>query len=341
MVISHCRHCYDIDNDNDNDSNNDTNTDEPTQPKFENKHETIVFVSKLFLMLAIYFFLALYPMKYNLRGVYVSILACSLALVGYNVIAWYITKLPCMNKKTPIQLQAADIFQDFVHTSTVVAVSSGIVQSILLLLFMSSIFTTFHNSYLKTFFKITNQTSITDSLIDSPNLHYTEYQMANQYYLLASLLHATYAVGMNDIFSAVHSYFDFWLDTYYYWYHNNSYSITSWFCFGTGQNTIKKKLICSSDESSSSKSISFFALVIRSLFGFFFKCIRSRIYHAISTMEIGFVRGCLRLCLKCNIRNFYFSNRILDRYQTFYAFDVITTKRRRRSSSDGKSIQRG
>ena len=277
MVISHCRHCYDINNDNDNDSNNDTNTDEPTQPKFENKHETIVFVSKLFLMLAIYFFLALYPMKYNLRGVYVSILACSLALVGYNVIVWYITKLPCMNKKTTIQLQAADIFQDFAHTSTVVAVSSGIVQSILLLLFMSSILKTFHNSYLNTF-KITNQTSITDSPIDSPNLHYTEYQMANQYYLLASLLHATYAVGMNDIFSAVHSYFDFWLDTYYYWYHNNFYStFSSWFWFGTGQNTGKKNLICSSDESSSSsssspsssRSISFFALAIRSLFGLF------------------------------------------------------------------------
>ena len=114
--------------------------------------------------------------------------------------------------------------------------------------------------------EITNQTSITDE--ESPNDYYNQDFMAYNYYMIASLLHATYAVGMNDIFAAVHSYFDFWLDTYHYWYHNNSYS-TSWFCFGTGQNTVKKKLICSSDESSSSKSISFFALVIRSLFGFF------------------------------------------------------------------------
>ena len=88
--------------------------------------------------------------------------------------------------------------------------------------------------------EITNQTSITDE--ESPNDYYNQDFMAYNYYMIASLLHATYAVGMNDIFAAVHSYFDFWLDTYHYWYHNNSYS-TSWFCFGTGQNTVKKKLI--------------------------------------------------------------------------------------------------
>ena len=227
MVITTSRHCYDINNDND--SGNDSNTNEPTQPKFEKWHETIIFVSKLCLLLVIYDVLVVSIFKETgtvaMRRTSAIVSACTLALVGYTGIAWY-RKPPCMNKKTPIQLQAADIFQDFAHTSTVVAVSSGIVQSILLLLFMSSILKTFHNSYLNTF-KITNQTSITDSPIDSPNLHYTEYQMANQYYLLASLLHATYAVGMNDIFSAVHSYFDFWLDTYYYWYHNNSYSIKS------------------------------------------------------------------------------------------------------------------
>jgi len=270
MVITHSRHNYDINNDDD--SGNDSNTNEPTQPKFEKWHETIIFVSKWCFLLVIYDVLGVSILLETgtvaMRRTSAITSAWTLALVGYAGVAWY-RKSSCMNKKSPIQLQAADIFQDFVHTSTVVAVSSGIVQSILLLVFMSSIF-----SYIKTF-KITNQTSITDNE-ESPNLHYTAYQMANQYYLLASLLHATYAVGMNDIFSAVHSYFDFWLDTYYYWYHNNFYSTcTSWFWFGTGQNTGKKKLICNSNESSSSsspsssRSISFFALAIRSLLGLF------------------------------------------------------------------------
>ena len=275
MVITHSRHCYDINNDDD--SGNDSNTNEPTQPKFEKWHETIIFVSKWCFLLVIYDVLVVSLLLETgtvaMRRTSAITSAWTLALVGYAGVAWYI-KPSCMNKKTPIQLQAADIFQDFVHTSTVVAVSSGIVQSILLLVFISSIFATLHSSYIKTF-KITNQTSITDNE-ESPNLHYTTYQVANQYYLLASLFHATYAVGMNDIFSAVHSYFDFWLDTYYYWYHNNFYSTcTSWFWFGTGQNTGKKKLICNSNESSSSsspsssRSISFFALAIRSLLGLF------------------------------------------------------------------------
>jgi hypothetical protein len=52
-----------------------------------------------------------------------------------------------MDKKTPIQLQAADIFQDLAHTSTAVAVSYGIVQGILLMMFMSSILATLQGMY--------------------------------------------------------------------------------------------------------------------------------------------------------------------------------------------------
>ena len=145
MVITHCRHCYDNDNANNNDSDDNTNTNEPKQPKFEKHHDTIIFVSKFFLLLAIYAFLIIYivaaKLEFTTLQIFATISVFILALVGYTGIARY-RKHPCMDKKAPIQLQAADIFQDFVHTSTAVAVSYGIVQSILVMMFMSSIFAT-------------------------------------------------------------------------------------------------------------------------------------------------------------------------------------------------------
>ena len=130
-------------NDNNNDSDDNTNTNEPTQPKFEKYHDTIIFVSKLFLLLAIYAFIITYAVaaEFTTLQILAIVSVFILALVGYTGIARY-RKRPCMDKKTPIQLQAADIFQDFAHTSTAVAVSYGIVQDILLMMFMSSILAT-------------------------------------------------------------------------------------------------------------------------------------------------------------------------------------------------------